>query len=64
MYSGLQEFIVALLEEVEKHFRAAAPMAEEKAVASIHTIFGRVQKEFPLVAAVGNIAKRLTKDLK
>jgi hypothetical protein len=39
-------------------------MAEDKAIATMQTIFARVQREFPLVAAVGNLAKRLAKDLR
>ena len=39
-------------------------MSEDKAIASIHTIFGKVQKDFPLVAAVTNLAKKLVTDIR
>ena len=39
-------------------------MAEEKAVASVNTIFAKVQKDFPLVAAVSNLAKKLVADVR
>lgn len=56
--------MVTLLEDVEKYFRAQAPMSEEKAVSTFTLIFGKVQREFPLITSIGNINKRLAKDLR
>ncbi len=53
-----------LLDDVEKYFRAAGPMSEEKAIASLGTIFARVQREFPLITSVVNLNKRIAKDLR
>jgi hypothetical protein len=39
-------------------------MSEDKAIASIHTIFGKVQKDFPLVAAITNLSKKLVTDIR
>lgn len=49
---------------MEKYFKAAPPMSEEKVIASVNTIFGKLQKDFPLVAAVTNLSKKLVTDIK
>jgi hypothetical protein len=53
-----------LLDDVEKYFKSAPPLSEEKAHASLTTIFTRVARDFPLISSVSNIAKRLSKDLR
>ena len=60
----LQEFLLYLLDDVERYFKAAPPMSEDKAIASVNTIFGKLQKDFPLVAAVTNLAKKLVTDIR
>jgi len=39
-------------------------LSEEKAYASLLTIFTRIARDFPLISSVSNIAKRLSKDLR
>lgn len=39
-------------------------MSEEKVVTSLTIIFGKVQKEFPLITSIGNLSKRIAKDLR
>jgi hypothetical protein len=39
-------------------------MSEEKIIATLNTIFSRVQREFPLIVSVGNISKRIIRNLK
>jgi hypothetical protein len=56
--------LVTLLDDVEKYFKASAPMSEEKVVTSLTIIFGKVQKEFPLITSIGNLSKRIAKDLR
>jgi hypothetical protein len=53
-----------LLGDVEKYFKAAAPMNEEKAYATIITIFTRIARDFPLISSIQNIAKRLSNDIR
>lgn len=60
----LQEFLLALLTDVEKYFKAAPPMTEEKAYANISTIFTRIAREFSLISSVKSTSKRLIKDLR
>jgi hypothetical protein len=56
--------LVALLGDVEKYFKAALPMSEEKANATITTIFTRISRDFPLISSIQSIAKRLSTDLR
>jgi hypothetical protein len=63
-YIDLQDFLLALLADVEKYFKSASPMGEEKAYATITTIFTRIGRDFPLISSIQNIAKRLSNDLR
>lgn len=60
----LQDFLIALLNDVQKYFQASGPMSEEKVVTSLNLIFGKVQREFPLISSIDNLSKRIAKDLK
>jgi hypothetical protein len=64
LHAALQDFLLCLLDDVEKYFKSAPPMSEEKSVASVNAIFAKVQKDFPLVAAVSNLAKKLVADIR
>ena len=39
-------------------------MSEDKAIAALNTIFTRVYRDFPLIASVPNIAKRIARNLR
>jgi hypothetical protein len=52
------------LDDLEKYFRSAAPLSEDKAIATLATIFARITRHFPLVSSLHNISRRLSKDLR
>lgn len=39
-------------------------MSEEKAYATVSTIFSRVSRDFPLISSIQSISKRLSNDLR
>ncbi len=39
-------------------------MSEEKAYATVSTIFSRISRDFPLISSIQSISKRLSNDLR
>lgn len=56
--------MLELLNDVEKYFKGASPMSEEKAYATVSTIFSRILRDFPLITSIQSISKRLSNDLR
>lgn len=60
----LQEFLLALLNDVENYFKGVPPLSEDKAYASVLTIFNKISRDFPLISSIHNLSKRIIHNIK
>ena len=56
--------MIALLDDVENYFKGISPLPEDKTYATIHTIFNRISRDFPLISSISNLSKRIIRNIK